>query len=157
MKKIIFLVVVALAIFFIGDFLFSGRENQFFPLKNLKEENIIYKNIAMGDSVIKAEIALSEEEKRKGLSGRKFLPEDAGMLFIFDKPNLYVFWMKEMKFPIDIIWIGDNLEIIDITENLNPDSYPRTFFPSKPAQFVVEVNAGWVKKHYIKKGMTVRI
>lgn len=137
--------------------MFSNNQSEILASKNLKEENITYKNIGIGNSVIKVKVALSEEEKRKGLSGREFLPKDQGLLFIFNKPGFYQFWMKEMNFPIDIVWIGDNLEIIDLTENLKPDSYPQTFFPSKPAQFVLEVNAGWIKRHYIKKGMTARI
>ena len=79
------------------------------------------------------------------------------MLFVFDKSGFYPFWMKEMNFSIDIVWIGDNWEIIGVAENLNPDSYPQTFSPSQPVWLVLEVNAGWVKRHNIKTGMTVKV
>lgn len=143
MKKVIFLIVIVLFLFF--------------PSKNPKEENIFIENIAMGDSVIKVEIAISEEEKKRGLSGRKFLPENQGLLFVFDKSGFYSFWMKDMNFPIDIVWLGNNLEIIDMGENLGPETYPQTFFPQRPAKFVLEVNAGWIKRHNIKLGMTAKV
>ncbi|MCX8009506.1 MAG: DUF192 domain-containing protein, partial [Patescibacteria group bacterium] len=73
----------------------------------------------------------TQEKRTRGLSGRDFLPENKGMLFIFEKPDYYTFWMKEMKFPLDFIWIrGD--EIVEITENVKPEDYqPPKFFTSK--------------------------
>lgn len=101
---------------------------------------------------IKAEIADTEEKRSRGLSGRKNLPEGAGMLFIFEIPAKYSFWMKDMRFPLDIIWIDENKKIIAISENISPNTYPTSFSPSDPVKYVLEVNAGWVGKNKIKTG-----
>lgn len=100
-------------------------------------------------------LALKSEEIIKGLSGKKSLGENQGMLFVFEKPDRYGFWMKEMNFPIDIIWIDENYKIIEITKNLKPDSYPKIFRPKKPAQFVLEINIGWAEKNKIAPEMRV--
>lgn len=89
------------------------------------------------------EVAQTAEEKEQGLSGRESLPSGEGLLFVYDKPGQYQFWMKDMNFPIDIIWVADNYRVIDITKNLTPDTYPESFTSSKPAQYVLELNAGY--------------
>lgn len=101
------------------------------------------------------ELADTPEKRVQGLSGRKELKNDRGMLFVFDKPNTYSFWMKDMNFPIDIIWIGEDLKITDITHNAKPESYPKIFQPKKPAKYVIEVNSGWNFKNGIQIGMIV--
>lgn len=98
-------------------------------------------------------VARSEEDKQIGLSKHESLPEDSGMIFLFDKPSLYSFWMKDMKFAIDIIYIrGDR--IVTIYENQKPtkDGTPPILTPSEPADKVLEINAGLSKKYNIKKG-----
>ena len=60
-------------------------------------------DLAIKSAVIEVELAMSDVKKQLGLSGRSNLPEDKGMLFVYDKPNFYSFWMKDMLFPIDII------------------------------------------------------
>lgn len=82
----------------------------------------------------------------RGLSGREKLPENSGMLFVFDKPDYHSFWMKDMKFAIDIIWIDENKKIVDITYNTAPETYPATFRSNVPVQYVLEVNAGWAEQ-----------
>lgn len=106
---------------------------------------------------IKAELAETKEQQERGLGGRKGMPDDYGLLYILPKPYFYDFWMKDMKFPIDIIWVDRNQNIVDITRNLTPDSYPRIFQPVRPAQFVIEVNAGFTDKYGIKIGDPVTI
>lgn len=101
------------------------------------------------------DVAETDEEKSKGLSGRTSLAKESGMLFIYKKPAYYSFWMKDMNFPIDIIWIGENLNIVDITYNAQPESYPQSFNPREPAQYIIEVNAGWVEEHRIHIGSPV--
>lgn len=106
---------------------------------------------------INAELATLPEEQVRGLGGREVLPEDWGMLFLYDKPDFYSFWMKDMKFPIDIIWIDENYKIVDITKNISPDTFPQSFQPSKPVQYVLEVNAGFVDKYSIMIGDIVNL
>ena len=61
--------------------------------------------------------------------------------------------MKEMNFPIDIIWLDENLKIVAIKENAMTESYPEVFTPSTPARYVLEVPAGFVQKNKISVGM----
>lgn len=104
---------------------------------------------------IEVELAKTPEEQAQGLSGKTSLPENQGMLFLYDKPGLYSFWMKDMNFPIDIIWVDENYRIADITKNLSPDTFPQSFQPSKPAQYVLEVNTGFADRNNIRVGDTV--
>lgn len=105
-------------------------------------------------------IAKSDAEKQKGLSGRNDLAKDTGMLFIFDKKDKYGFWMRDMKFPIDIIWINDD-KIVDFVENAPAASNGQSpanliiYRPGAEANYVLEVNAREITKQKIKKGDTV--
>lgn len=106
---------------------------------------------------IEIEMARTREEQTHGLSGRTTLSENRGMLFLYDKPGLYSFWMKDMRFPVDIIWIDSDQRIIDISKNALPESYPNTFQPREPAQYVLEVNAGFAEKYDINLGDAVTL
>jgi len=103
-------------------------------------------------SVIYIEVAQTSEEKQQGLSGRQSLGNNEGLLFVYDQPEQHQFWMKDMNFPIDIIWIADDYRVVDITKNLTPDTYPERFTSSKPAQYVLEVNAGYSDELDIRIG-----
>ncbi len=113
--------------------------------------------VVIGESKLKVEIADSEEERVRGLSGREGLERKSGLLFVFKKSDIHSIWMKDMKFSIDIIWIADNMQVIHIQENVTPETYPATFSSDRPARFVLEVPAGFVSKEGIKNGdlMTV--
>src|SRR3989344_5951892 len=86
--------------------------------------------VKVGDTVFLVDIADAPEERAQGLAGRPSLRSDQAMLFIFDRPDLYGFWMKGMFFPIDIIWIKDN-QVIGFEEELDPDSSPnpKLYYP----------------------------
>ncbi len=80
------------------------------------------------------------------------------MLFVFDKPGRYGFWMYGMKFPLDIIWIEESLRIVHIVENAQPCSnICETYEPPAEALYVIEVNAGFVEKYGLKVGDVVEI
>ena len=95
----------------------------------------------------RADTALSQE---KGLSGRTSLADDHAMIFVFEFPSEICFWMKDMKFPLDIIWLNSNKQIIHIEKDLSPNSYPNSYCPESPAKFVIEVNGGHVRADNIK-------
>ena len=95
------------------------------------------------------EIADTPEKREQGLSGRESLPEGSGMLFIFENPATYGFWMKEMRFPIDIVWLSgevgsstDPIKVIDIERNVQPNTFPHIFYPPVPVKYVLETNPG---------------
>ncbi len=108
--------------------------------------------VKIGNLKIPVEIADSSQEWQRGLSGRKFLDWNRGMLFVFPSPGYYGFWMPNMHFPIDIIWIDSKKRIVDISENILPESYPQKFYPKLPSQYVLEVNAGFVRSNKIGVG-----
>lgn len=103
---------------------------------------------------IPVELALTPEEQEQGLSGRPGLDADKGMLFIFPEPGTYSFWMPDMNFPIDIIWINDS-KVVDISADVPNDFDPADpvfYRPAVPAQYVLEVNAGFAKRMGIDIG-----
>ncbi len=84
---------------------------------------------------------------------RKSLPQDKGMLFVFEKEKIHPFWMKNMRFPLDIIWLDANKKIVDIYQNAQPCKETcDSIIPKSAATFVLEVNAGFVEKNKIKVG-----
>jgi uncharacterized membrane protein (UPF0127 family) len=101
-----------------------------------------------------AEIAATPAEKERGLSGRLTLSPDAGMLFVFSSPSRPGFWMKEMNFPLDFIYLRDG-RVAEIKENVPAAIIPIPFFPAAEIDAVLEVNAGFVKRHGITVGATV--
>ncbi len=118
--------------------------------------NIQYVNIA-GQN-LKVDLALTEAEQEQGLSGRQSLNENEGMLFVFDTPGKYAFWMKDMNFPLDIIWIGENMQVVYIKKNALPELYPETYGPGLndgDAKYVLEVTAGFSDKNNLKVGDNV--
>lgn len=111
------------------------------------------RQITLGDKTFSAEIADTPYLQEKGLSGRTSIANDYAMLFVFSKPDTYKFWMKDMNFPIDIIWLSPEQptsakasvrqgKIIYIEKNLSPSTYPQAFGPTDPSQYVIEVASG---------------
>jgi len=98
------------------------------------------------------ETAETSEAQAEGLSGRDSLAANAGMLFIYPEPSNHCFWMKDMKFPLDIIWLNENKRVVTIEEDVKPETYPKSFCPDLPAMYVIEVNAGTVNKAGVHKG-----
>src|SRR3972149_4363578 len=84
-------------------------------------------DVRVNSAVIKTEIAGTPAERTRGLSGRECIGKNQGMLFVFDKPDYYPFWMKNMRFPIDIIWIDASKKVVYVKSNVAPSSYPQTF------------------------------
>ncbi len=109
---------------------------------------------------ISLEIADTPEKRTQGLSGRESLSDDSGMLFIFDSAGIYSFWMKDMNFPLDFIWIKDK-KVVDLNENIPPPSQtggnPQVVNPKENADMVLEVNAGFIKENGIKVGDGVEV
>lgn len=97
-------------------------------------------------------VADTQVAQAKGLSGRKDLKPNEGMLFIFPVPGFYGFWMKDMEIPIDIIWFDAERKVVDVWENATPDSYPRVYTPRAEARYVLEVEDGFFAKHSLKIG-----
>tara|TARA_B100000683_G_C12378722_1_gene510313 strand:+ start:538 stop:1014 length:477 start_codon:yes stop_codon:yes gene_type:complete len=116
-----------------------------------------YTWIVNQDTKVLLEPAITREEKTRGLSGRESLSLEEGMFFIYSTPQQYSFWMKDMLFSIDIIWLDEEFRVVNIKHNVSPDTYPTTFVPTQEAQYVVEVQNGFAKSHEVKIGEVLEI
>lgn len=105
--------------------------------------------ISIGEVTIPVTIADTPDERELGLSGTEYLKEGTGKLFVFDTPGLYGFWMKDMAYSIDIIWIDADLRVVSISKDISERSYPEVFYPPTDIAYVLEVNSGFSTKHNI--------
>jgi uncharacterized membrane protein (UPF0127 family) len=107
----------------------------------------------VGDTYcLQLDVARSPEKKRRGLSDRRTLAANEGMLFLYATSGRYGFWMKDMDFSIDIIWLDEDNRIVTIKGRAQPESYPQTFEPDQPAKKIIETPAGWTQKQNINSG-----
>lgn len=113
--------------------------------------------IRINGKEISVEVASTDKKRMAGLSKYSGIPENQGMLFVFDSIGIFSIWMKDMQFPIDIIWIDKDYKIVDLTENVGPETYPKTFQPKAPVRFALEVNVEFIKKNNIEIGDTVSL
>ncbi len=142
-NKFLFLLFVLLVLFcgwFTLNKLESGKEN-----------------IVVGPVSIPVEIRDTPEGRKQGLSGRESLPADEGMLFVFPTKDTQQFWMPDMHFPIDIVWITGG-KVVGIEANVSNkfDSDNPVYYSSpEPVDYVLEVNAGFMARHNLKVGEAV--
>lgn len=110
---------------------------------------------------VKVELAANPYQWSTGLMFRDKLEENSGMMFVFPNETTRNFWMKNVSFALDIIFISKDLEVADIKENFEPcPSFQLicpSYFSKKPATFVLEVNAGFVAKNGIRMGDKVEL
>lgn len=156
-KKFAFQIVLLLIVTFAALAYATGRLPSFSFL-SLSTPNTV-KDFKIGDTNIKVEVANDSAKRQKGLGGRDSLAANTGMLFIFEKPLKPQFWMKNVEFPLDIIWIRDN-KVVDIIKNAavpEPGALDETlprYVPNQEIDMVLEVNAGFVDSKGIKNGDT---
>jgi len=99
-----------------------------------------------------AELAMSDEERAQGLMFREKINEDQAMLFLFEEEDIHSFWMKNMRFAIDILWLDGRKRIVHIENRVPPcpkDPCP-SYVPAAAAAFVLELQAGFVEKHVLR-------
>lgn len=114
--------------------------------------------VSISGSVFRVDIVDTEETRQKGLGGRSSLGKDEGMLFVFNTERFWSFWMKGMKFPIDIIWLDKDNQVVHIEHDVQPDSEPYTeYTPPEPAQYVLEIAAGQAKRANIRVGSVMKV
>lgn len=111
--------------------------------------------IYIGERPFNVEIAENYDQQSLGLGGRDGLTPNTGMLFVFPKPEEQSFWMKDMKFPIDIVWIDQNKRIIGFEKNVPAESYPDFYSSKAPVPYVLEIPAGTVESEKIEIGEPV--
>ncbi|MDE2071118.1 MAG: DUF192 domain-containing protein [Patescibacteria group bacterium] len=113
------------------------------------------RTVTMASTTVTLAVAADDQSRQKGLGGRTNI--GTGMFFIFDSDDLWGIWMKDMQVPLDIVWLDKNGAIITADTNVAPDTYPRVFYPTSPARYVVELPAGFLESHYIQAGDKVKL
>ena len=108
--------------------------------------------ISFGDKKVNVEISDIDCKRIAGLSGRKELKQDMGMLFIFDDEASHGIWMKDMNFPIDIVWLNSDEEIVAIKKNISPDTYPAVFGSDVSSRYVLEFPSGFADENNLQIG-----
>ncbi len=92
--------------------------------------------------------------RQRGLSGRSELDENTGMLFLFDSAKSQnCFWMKDMNFAIDMIWLDSDKNVVSVEQNVTPETFPSSFCPEVPALYGLEVNSGIADELKISNGV----
>lgn len=106
--------------------------------------------VLVGSRAYHLEIANTPASRQKGLGERATMAQSAGMLFVFPSASTLCFWMKGMHFPLDMIWVNSNKQVIHIEQNVQPDTYPRSFCSNNPAKYVIELSAGQVAAAHLR-------
>ena len=116
----------------------------------------------IGDVTFQAELATTPQERGKGLSGREILLPKTGMLFIFESGVASYFWMIDMRFPLDFLWISSECVVVDITADVPapeegaPSSELELYTSALPASYTFEINAGEAATYRLTVGAPVR-
>lgn len=147
--------ILGLAIIFmvVGAFLFNIRNISAPAVPETSGASVV-----MAGESFNVEVARTPGEQIRGLSGHAPLAGNAGMLFAFPAPAPQSFWMKDMLFPIDIIWIN-NSAVAGLVPRALPDDSPARaiYYSPEPVQYVLEVPAGTSDRLGIKPGTSVKI
>ena len=111
--------------------------------------------------VLQTEVMVKDEDLQMGLMFRPSLPLDHGMLFVFAQPDFHGIWMKNCKFPIDILWLDDERKVVHVDENVPPctardDKLCEVYYPLRRAWYVVEINAGQARREKAVVGSSVK-
>ena len=118
--------------------------------QNTPQTNLPRAIVSTQEHTIDVQLAQSPQEWNKGLMWRASMPENEGMLFVFNKPSRQCFWMKNTYLPLSAAFVDDNGIIVNIAD-MQPLS-TREHCSDKPVRFVLEVHQGWFKKRNIKAG-----
>lgn len=141
-------------------FLYKKTPSSIYMIGDIKKNSSIYETFLpkvdffVNDKQLKVEVAETQAEQTLGLGKREGLNKNSGMLFIFKNPSKQYFWMKDMKFPIDIVWINQNKKIVGFVEDAKPEDYPETYPSPEGVAYVLEIGSGGVKNYNIKIGDT---
>jgi len=115
-------------------------------------------NITVNGVDLVADVAATSDQRSKGLSIKDALNENEGMLFVFSEGREHSFWMKNMNFPIDIIWISEHHEVVHVEHSLEPcepDSFCPTHKPDRNSLYVLEMVAGFAQKYNVTENTYV--
>jgi uncharacterized membrane protein (UPF0127 family) len=154
---IISVVGLGIAVYFFQNILIeqiTGLTSNTFKKDTIKERAVFedISKIKLGSGIFNVSVAESDRERKIGLSGRESLSINEGLFFVFDREGKHSIWMKNMRFAIDIIWLDKSFEVVDIKENVLPESFPEVFSPRADALYVLELKNNSSKKYDISLG-----
>lgn len=157
--RLTLLYVLSLIIVVLLSLLVLGIDRNSFDLDRLNSIDYIKEEtfIVAPKSNIFVEVVDTKSELERGLSGKLALKDKQGMLFIFPKESVLPFWMKEMNFAIDIIWLDENMKVVHIVEGAMPENYPEIYKNIIPAKYVLEINSGASKDYGIEIGSVLAV
>jgi uncharacterized membrane protein (UPF0127 family) len=112
--------------------------------------------LPVSSRVFNLQIVDNDVAREKGLSGWSSLAANSGMLFSYTNSDIRCFWMKDMQFSLDMIWVNAGKQVVHIQPDVSPGTYPQQFCPNQPAQYVIELNAGVAVAAGIRDGQTLR-
>lgn len=144
------LILTLVVVVAVGSYLLFKSPNNESNIANVISGTTYSLNIENKD--VSLIISDTPESLKQGLSNRDSLPKDNAMLFVFDRPYKYGFWMKDMFFSIDIVWIDELGKVIHIEKNLSPSTYPNVFFPPLSSLYVLETNGNFTDENNISVG-----
>jgi uncharacterized membrane protein (UPF0127 family) len=125
------------------------------PIHSSAQDQYLRTTVTTKNTTLFVDLALTPEQQSRGLSGREKMSENQGMLFVMQSPGRYGFWMKEMKFPLDIFWLDRKGTTVYLKQNLQPCltilDCP-TYTPDADSLYVLETVAGFAQRHSITKG-----
>ena len=155
----IFFTIVGSSLLFGNTALSSGAQRSGNFLSDLKAIGTV------NGFKLTADLAITDEQKAEGLAVKDSLKENEGMLFVYEQPSDQSFWMKDMKFPIDIIWLDSNGTVVHIEQNLQPCVSVSNlgvsvlncpiYTPDLEAMYVLETVSGFSQRHNIVNGTNI--
>jgi uncharacterized protein len=143
----------------------EAQNRNFFKAIDTPNDRYLQARVIVNSFELTADLAITDDQKAEGLAVKDHLKENEGMLFVSEQPSRQSFWMKDMKFPIDIIWLDSNGTVVHIEHNLqpcvsilNPAASIRNcpiYTPDNDSQYVLETVAGFSQKHNVKIGTNI--
>ena len=159
-KVIIAVILFGISLFLVVSSLSNtaeGFENFLKRFESIPNDRYLQAKVIINGFELRVYLAVTNDQQIKGLSVKDHLKENEGMLFVYQQPSRQGFWMKDMKFPIDIIWLDNNGTVVYIKNSLQPCIMTfaflcPTYTPDKDSLYVLETRSGFSKKHGIKIG-----
>ena len=112
-------------------------------------------DLKLGDGVYKAQVAKTQDARDKNLTGVSGLADDQAMLLVYDSDGKWRMTTQNTNFPVDIVWLNKDKQVVYILKNAPPESYPYdSYVPTTDARYVIELAAGTVGKKAITIGTT---
>ena len=159
-KVIIAVILFDISLFLVVSYLSNtaeGFENFLKGFESIPNDRYLQAKVIINGFELRVYLAVTNDQQIKGLSVKDHLKENEGMLFVYQQPSRQGFWMKDMKFPIDIIWLDNNGTVVYIKNSLQPCIMTfaflcPTYTPDKDSLYVLETGSGFSKKYGIKIG-----